>query len=59
MKKWTVHTNVRFEELSASDDRIPDLWIYFGEHSHGDPFHFDGPSGTLAHAFYPLDNNEG
>jgi len=59
MKKWTDHANVRFEELSESDGRTPDLWIYFGDRSHGDPFHFDGPGGTLAHAFYPLDNSGG
>lgn len=55
MKKWSDVAKITFQEDNISE---PDIWIFFGTRSHGDPFPFDGPSGTLAHAFYPL-NNQG
>lgn len=44
-------TPLTFSEVTSGGD----LRILFGTLNHGDPFPFDGPGGTLAHAFYPTD----
>ena len=59
---WSVKTNLDFTQLSDSDTSEPDIWVRFVRGYHGeiqgDPYPFDGQGGTLAHAFYPH-NNQG
>ena len=52
---WSAKTNIDFEEINTGE---PDIWVKFVRQYHNDPYPFDGPGGTLAHAFYPH-NNEG
>ena len=55
MYVWTQHTNIEFIEDRQTS--VPDIWIKFVRSRHrDDPFPFDGSGGTLAHAFYPLNN---
>ena len=55
MNMWTAQTNIDFTEDNT--DSEPDVWVKFVVGRHGkDPFPFDGPGGTLAHAFYPGSN---
>jgi hypothetical protein len=51
---WSTVTPLTFSEVAMSSN--PDIVIRFvtGNHSDGSPF--DGPGGTLAHAFYPPPN---
>ncbi|XP_057296926.1 matrix metalloproteinase-24-like [Hydractinia symbiolongicarpus] len=55
MGYWSRSTNINFKETASSK---PDIWVKFTRYHHGDPYSFDGPGGTLAHAFYPH-NNQG
>ncbi|XP_066921738.1 interstitial collagenase-like [Clytia hemisphaerica] len=55
-KFWRDKAAIDFQELSDSDDSEPDIVVKFVESYHKDPFPFDGPGGTLAHAFYPHSN---
>ena len=50
---WSKHTNIEFQEIGYGN---PDIEVRFETRRHNDPFPFDGPGGTLAHAFYPLNN---
>jgi len=48
---WSEHTDLKFEEKSSGRVHI-DIRFESGEHGDGDPF--DGPGGTLAHAYFPV-----
>ena len=48
---WANVANLTFEEVQP--DESPDFRIAWRFGSHGDGEGFDGPSGTLAHAFFP------
>ncbi|OCT93200.1 collagenase 3 [Xenopus laevis] len=49
-KLWSSVTPLHFIQIHSG---TADIMISFGEREHGDFFSFDGPSGILAHAFYP------
>ncbi|XP_065669595.1 collagenase 3 isoform X2 [Hydra vulgaris] len=48
--KWEAVSRLKFTERPNG---IADIKIKFTRSNHGDPYPFDGPGGTLAHAFYP------
>ncbi|KAL5569515.1 hypothetical protein UlMin_026090 [Ulmus minor] len=50
-KKWAQVSHFTFEEVPESS--LADIRIGFHSGEHGDGNPFDGPSGTLAHAFSP------
>jgi len=60
LKKWSDKANINFVELPPTPDGPPvgssQIRVRFETGNHGDGFPFDGPSGTLAHAFFPLNN---
>ncbi|XP_071535909.1 matrix metalloproteinase-2-like isoform X2 [Panulirus ornatus] len=49
---WSTYSNLLFTEVDTSD---ADIIIYFASYDHGDGYAFDGPSGILAHAYYPYE----
>lgn len=51
---WSSVSPLRFTEISPASN--PDIKILFATGNHGDNSPFDGPNGTLAHAFYPPPN---
>ncbi len=54
--QWTARLNVTFQPTSAlSAGRS--IFIQFVGGAHGDSYPFDGPSGMLAHTFYPAPVN--
>jgi peptidoglycan hydrolase-like protein with peptidoglycan-binding domain len=53
-KLWSDVTPLTFREVPLSSN--PDIVIRFVAGAHGDGSAFDGPGGTLAHAFYPPPN---
>ena len=51
---WSDYSRLEFNQ---SDDYYgSDIVIAFGRYSHGDPYPFDGPGLTLAHAYYPYES---
>lgn len=48
---WSAETPLRFRRVS--DGTGGDIVIRFVSGNHGDGANFDGPSGVLAHAFFP------
>ncbi|CAL4885301.1 unnamed protein product [Urochloa decumbens] len=51
--RWAAATNLRFSETASESDADITIGFYAGSHGDGEPF--DGPLGTLAHAFSPTD----
>jgi hypothetical protein len=51
---WSAVTPLTFSEVPIGSS--PDIIIRFVTGDHGDGSNFDGPSGILAHAFYPPPN---
>ena len=54
---WSAVTPLTFSEIAFGGSTTADIVIRFVAGDHGDGFPFDGPSNTLAHAFYPPPNN--
>jgi hypothetical protein len=50
LRLWSQATPLTFTESTSAN---ADMIIRFVTGDHGDGFPFDGPSGVLAHAFYP------
>ncbi|CAL1571905.1 unnamed protein product [Knipowitschia caucasica] len=50
LQVWAKVTPLRFSRIHSG---TADIMISFGRYSHGDYYPFDGPDGTLAHAFAP------
>ncbi|XP_067463467.1 collagenase 3-like [Thunnus thynnus] len=50
LQVWAKVTPLRFTRIYSG---TADIMISFGRQSHGDYYPFDGPQGTLAHAFAP------
>ncbi|KAM6911497.1 collagenase 3-like [Lycodopsis pacificus] len=50
LQVWAKVTPLRFTRIYTG---TADIMISFGRRSHGDYYPFDGPDGTLAHAFAP------
>jgi len=61
---WNQKTDIDFIEIPKSEVGTSgktkediEILVSFVTAHHGDPYPFDGPGRTLAHAFYPLTNN--
>uniref|UniRef100_A0A8C6W562 Matrix metallopeptidase 25 n=1 Tax=Nannospalax galili TaxID=1026970 RepID=A0A8C6W562_NANGA len=49
---WGIESGLTFQEVD-SQHQEPDILINFARAYHQDSYPFDGPGGTLAHAFFP------
>src|SRR5215471_6540428 len=55
-KEWGKAANVKFTAGTDARTTQP-MNVLFAAGAHGDPYPFDGPSGVLAHTFYPAPPN--
>ncbi|CAF1023954.1 unnamed protein product, partial [Didymodactylos carnosus] len=53
---WTRYAPIKLQEI-CSTCGTADFNLAFTEADHQDGYPFDGPGGTLAHAFFPTDGN--
>lgn len=53
LQKWSDVADIKFSRVSKGP---ADILVQFGPGYHHCPYRFDGPGGTLAHAYYPSDN---
>ncbi|GAB1300629.1 Matrix metalloproteinase-25 [Apodemus speciosus] len=49
---WAAESGLTFQEVNPQYQE-PDIIIHFARAYHQDSYPFDGPGGTLAHAFFP------
>lgn len=54
LKVWSDVTPLNFHEVAGSP---ADIQIDFSKADHNDRYPFDGPGGTVAHAFFPGDHH--
>ncbi|XP_072658195.1 matrix metalloproteinase-17 isoform X1 [Canis lupus baileyi] len=54
LKVWSDITPLNFHEVAGS---AADIQIDFSKADHNDAYPFDGPGGTVAHAFFPGDHH--
>ena len=48
---WSDVADLKFQQVTGNG--IVDIDISIASRQHGDGYDFDGPGGTLAHAFFP------
>uniref|UniRef100_F6ZE70 Matrix metallopeptidase 25 n=1 Tax=Monodelphis domestica TaxID=13616 RepID=F6ZE70_MONDO len=56
LNAWGTEVGMTFEEAEPRAGMEPELLIDFARAYHKDSYPFDGPGGTLAHAFFPGDH---
>lgn len=54
LKVWSDITPLNFHEVAGNS---ADIQIDFAKADHNDGYPFDGPGGTVAHAFFPGDHH--